>query len=97
MKTEDPVPAPPLPVVQVVRAGGTCREDSATEVVAAYRDRFIAFRRGGGQPLPARVCETVNFCMSQAPVGHRSAHRPQCRQTSSSLTMTRPVLSVSDT
>jgi hypothetical protein len=31
--------------------------------------------------------------MSQAPVGQRSAHRPQCRQTSSSLTMTRPVLS----
>ena len=32
--------------------------------------------------------------MSQAPVGQRSAHRPQCRQTSSSLTMTRPVFSV---
>ncbi len=31
--------------------------------------------------------------MSQAPVGQRSAHRPQCRQTSSSLTMTRPVFS----
>ena len=29
--------------------------------------------------------------MSQAPVGQRSAHRPQCRQTSSSLTITRPV------
>ena len=29
--------------------------------------------------------------MSQAPVGQRSAHRPQCRHTSSSLTMTRPV------
>src|SRR6476659_5056928 len=32
------------------------------------------------------------FCMSQAPVGQRSAHSPQCRHTSSSLTMTRPVL-----
>ena len=29
--------------------------------------------------------------MSQAPVGQRSAQRPQCRQTSSSLTMIRPV------
>ncbi len=29
--------------------------------------------------------------MSQAAVGHRSAHNPQCRQTSSSLTITRPV------
>jgi len=28
---------------------------------------------------------------SQAPVGQRSAHRPQCRQTSSSFIMTRPV------
>ena len=31
--------------------------------------------------------------MSQAPVGQRSAHRPQCRQTSSSFTITRSVLS----
>ena len=29
--------------------------------------------------------------MSHAPVGQRSAHRPQCRQTSSSFTITRPV------
>ena len=36
-----------------------------------------------------------NFFMSQAPVGQRSAHSPQCRQTSSSFTMTRPVLSPS--
>src|SRR3569623_298635 len=34
-----------------------------------------------------------NFCMSQAPVGQRSAQRPQCRQRSSSLAMMRPVLS----
>ena len=32
------------------------------------------------------------FCMSHAPVGQRSAHSPQCRHTSSSLIMTRPVL-----
>ena len=37
------------------------------------------------------------FCMSQAAVGQRSAQRPQWRQTSSSLTMTRPVLRPSST
>ena len=42
---------------------------------------------------PAWVVCSRNFCMSQAPVGQRSAHRPQCRQTSSSLTITRWVLS----
>ncbi len=31
----------------------------------------------------------VDFCMSQAAVGQRSAHKPQCTQTSSSFTMTR--------
>ena len=36
-------------------------------------------------------------CISHAPVGHRSAHRPQCRQTSSSFTITRPVFSGPDT
>src|SRR3546814_16047053 len=35
--------------------------------------------------------------MSQAPVGQRSAHRLQCRHTSSSLTITRSVFSGSDT
>jgi hypothetical protein len=34
---------------------------------------------------------TVDFCMSQAAVGQRSAHSPQCTQTSSSFTITRPV------
>ena len=33
----------------------------------------------------------VDFCMSQAAVGQRSAHSPQCTQRSSSLTITRPV------
>src|SRR3954468_15128420 len=37
-----------------------------------------------------------NFCMSQAPVGQRSAQRPQCRHRSSSLAMTRPVLRFSE-
>src|SRR6202043_1102173 len=40
----------------------------------------------------ARVMSMRYFCMSQAPVGQRSAHSPQCRQTSSSFIMTRPVL-----
>src|SRR5205085_6986155 len=42
---------------------------------------------------PACVTSRRNLLMSQAPVGQRSAHRPQCRQTSSSLTMIRPVFS----
>src|SRR5262249_61233171 len=37
------------------------------------------------------------FFMSQAPVGQRSAHSPQCRHTSSSFTMMRPVFSGSET
>src|ERR1700736_5493193 len=44
---------------------------------------------------PAVVMSRRNFRMSHAPVGQRSAHRPQCRQTSSSLTMMRPVFSES--
>src|SRR5271170_4447677 len=42
---------------------------------------------------PARVMSRRNLRISQAPVGQRSAHRPQCRQTSSSLAMMRPVFS----
>ena len=38
-----------------------------------------------------------NFCISQAPVGQRSAQSPQCKHTSSSLTMTREDFSVSET
>ena len=37
------------------------------------------------------MLDRTDFCMSQAAVGQRSAHRPQCTQRSSSLTMTRPV------
>src|SRR5713226_5555534 len=44
---------------------------------------------------PACVMSRRNLRMSHAPVGHRSAHRPQCRQTSSSLTMIRPVFNES--
>src|SRR5687768_3584285 len=48
-------------------------------------------------PGPAPAIFSRNFCMSHAPVGQRSAHRPQCRHTSSSFAMMRPVLSCSDT
>src|SRR5436190_21405326 len=44
---------------------------------------------------PATVMSTRNLRRSHAPVGQRSAHRPQCRQTSSSFTMIRPVFSES--
>src|SRR5215467_3588497 len=44
---------------------------------------------------PACVISRRNLRMSQAPVGQRSAHSPQCRQTSSSFTMIRPVFSES--
>ena len=45
----------------------------------------------------ACVISSRNLRMSQAPVGQRSAHSPQCRQTSSSLTITRPVGNRSET
>src|SRR6516165_5450219 len=44
---------------------------------------------------PAIVMSRRNLRMSHAPVGQRSAHRPQCRQTSSSFTKIRPVFSES--
>ena len=50
-----------------------------------------------GMAYPAWVMSMRYFCMSHAPVGQRSAHRPQCRQTSSSFTITRPVLRPSAT
>ena len=40
---------------------------------------------------PACVMLRRNLRISQAPVGQRSAQRPQCRQTSSSFTITLPV------
>src|SRR5436190_24251113 len=46
---------------------------------------------------PALVTLYQKACISQAAVGQRSAQRPQWRQTSSSLTMTRPVLRPSST
>ena len=58
---------------------------------------YAADRALDGHDVPAWVISMRYFCMSQAPVGQRSAHSPQCRQTSSSLTMTRPVLRPSAT
>src|SRR4051794_17197089 len=58
---------------------------------------YAAERRWLGHALPAWVISMKYFCMSHAPVGQRSAHRPQCRQTSSSFTITRPVLRSEET
>ena len=67
------------------RAGAVDVGEFDDEVVdAGYRLRHAG---------PAIVMSRRNLLMSQAPVGQRSAHRPQCRQTSSSLTMIRPVFS----
>src|SRR5574337_1661016 len=52
---------------------------------------------GAASPCPAQESTNRNCRMSHAPVGQRSAHRPQCRHTSSSLTITRPVFTGSDT
>src|SRR5258705_14001000 len=54
----------------------------------------FTFTRARG---PACVMSSRNFCMSHAPVGQRSAHRPQCRHTSSSFTITRLVFSSPET
>ena len=80
-------------------------QDSAGEqFVGARRTRAIdvgeaddevvhaADRAFDGHDVPAWVISMRYFCMSHAPVGQRSAHSPQCKQTSSSFTMTRPVL-----
>ena len=39
----------------------------------------------------------INFCISHAPVGHRSAQSEQCKHMSSSFTITRPVFRLSET
>ncbi len=50
-----------------------------------------------GQAPSAWVMSSRNFCISHAPVGQRSAQSPQCRQTSSSFTITLPVGRVLET
>jgi hypothetical protein len=78
---------------------GRARAVDIGELDDEFVDRFQALhgraptRRSRGvlsrQAGPALVVLNRNFCMSQAPVGQRSAHRPQCRHTSSSLTIRR--------
>ena len=58
---------------------------------------YAADRAGDWHGVPAWVMSMRYFCMSHAPVGQRSAHSPQCRQTSSSFTITRPVFRPSAT
>ena len=68
------------------------RADGLAHVVtSAVLGRLSPLLRQAG---PACVVCNKNFCMSEAPVGQRSAHKPQCRQTSSSLAMMWPVLKV---
>src|SRR5205814_714915 len=73
---------------QFVGAGRTRAVDvgEADDEVVYAADRLLL-----GHDVPACVMSMRYFCMSQAPVGQRSAHSPQCRQTSSSFTITRPV------
>src|ERR1700751_2109443 len=78
-------------LVRARRAGAVDVGETDDEVV------YAAERAWEGHGVPAWVMSMRYFFMSHAPVGQRSAHRPQCRQTSSSLTMTRPVLSPSAT
>src|SRR5262245_29110027 len=68
-----------------------------TDSIRFVMGPYAAFFWGARQPCPACVRSRRNFCMSQAPVGQRSAHRPQCRHTSSSFTITFEVLSGPDT
>ncbi len=74
---------------QLVGAGGARAVDVGEpddEVV------YAADRAATRHWSSACVMSMRYFFMSQAPVGQRSAHSPQCRHTSSSFTMTRPVL-----
>src|SRR5262249_5479650 len=59
----------------------------ADDEVVYAADRCFTRHRSSAWVISMRY-----FFMSQAPVGQRSAHSPQCRQTSSSFTITRPVL-----
>ena len=72
---------------------GACRS-RAVDVGEANDEVVYSVDRHRG---PACAISMVNFIMSQAPVGQRSAQSPQCRQRSSSLTITRRVLTGSET
>src|SRR6266699_15944 len=89
-----------IPGRQALDVGGedVARRARAVDVGEADDEVvYAADRLLDGHDVPARVISMRYFCMSQAPVGQRSAHSPQCRQTSSSFTMTRPVLRPSAT
>ena len=69
------------------RTGAVDRGDLDGEVVDARR--HSAHRATSWSIACGHL--THDFCMSQAAVGQRSAQSPQCTQTSSSFTITRPV------
>src|SRR5262245_41587925 len=79
---------------QLVGAGRTRAVDvgEADDEVVYAADRALLWHVD-----PAGVISMRYFCMSQAPVGQRARHRPQCRQPPSSFTMTRPVFTPSCT
>ena len=72
---------------------GACRS-RAVDVGEANDEVVYGVDRHG---CPAWAISKVNFIISQAPVGQRSAQSPQCRHRSSSLTMTRRVFTGSET
>ncbi len=83
---------------QRVRAGRTRAVDVGElddEVVDALETSYAFCRLQ--HACSACATSIRKRCISHAPVGHRSAHRPQCRQTSSSFTITRPVFSAPET
>ena len=76
---------------EVVVCGVSCDAHACGGQVPGFAARCDRARRvSAGPPRRWRTGSVrVNFCMSQAPVGQRSAHRPQCTQRSSSFTITR--------
>ena len=73
---------------EIVDAGGSGRHGALFAWPQALLRLAAAVAEGWSA---ARGHLTVDFCMSQAAVGQRSAQSPQCTQTSSSFTITRPV------
>src|SRR6476660_998981 len=67
----------------VIAAG---RDSDCNVIVSALFQNVGRRHRWARHAEPASVMSIRYLLMSHAPVGQRSAHRPQCRQTSSSLT-----------
>ena len=79
------------------RSGAVDVGELDDEVVDADGPRGACVHRYCPAAPGACAVSSRNFRMSHAPVGQRSAHSPQWRQTSSSLAMIRPVRSGGET